>query len=366
MNRGRAAQRINQRPYRPIASPKQPNKNSLPKQEYLPPLDPKIASFVPTGVFLTDILGKVVPFMPPTQSNFVKYGRRYVDGEFFKCLTCCKEKDNLVICSECASWCHSGHDIVPCTNVGGAFCDCCSGDLESECQIIPKELTRCQCDRANTNHSLKVYECQTCRIPVCEPCAIVCHRKHKLVPTPAGTKCQCGKNNKVLCKVNPINYEILRYHCTREQTGKKYAVQHIYHCRTCNLVDNRVCCENCAKICHVGHDLRDAGKTSAFCDCLEMCQCKLLNLHDMDNPVVSWHHECSCTNNKNPIMQRMIHCETCEITGTKGICEACAQMCHNGHLLRDGGAKAFVCQCESKKLCYLSMSKKLKKCKSMI
>lgn len=43
--------------------------------------------------------------------------------------------------------------------------------------------------------------------------------------------------------------------CTFCVTGKKFAHQKWYFCKTCGLVDDKGCCESCAKLCHNGHEL---------------------------------------------------------------------------------------------------------------
>ncbi|GAX11798.1 E3 ubiquitin-protein ligase UBR4 [Fistulifera solaris] len=43
--------------------------------------------------------------------------------------------------------------------------------------------------------------------------------------------------------------------------------QHWYQCFTCGLVGDRGCCSLCALVCHRGHDVSYARKSSFFCDC---------------------------------------------------------------------------------------------------
>ena len=59
--------------------------------------------------------------------------------------------------------------------------------------------------------------------------------------------------------------------CTFIRTGLTEAKQAFYHCRTCGLVGDLVCCEACRNSCHAGHDVKYVGVDKGYCDCGEGC-----------------------------------------------------------------------------------------------
>lgn len=66
--------------------------------------------------------------------------------------------------------------------------------------------------------------------------------------------------------------------CTFGVTGKDYANQTWYHCRTCWSGDNVGCCGACVLRCHAGHETAVAQTSSFYCDCgagegPSPCQC---------------------------------------------------------------------------------------------
>lgn len=321
------------------------NPNGHPRLQYC-------FKFIPDGRFFFNS-GVIVasPFKPMYECCFIRNGRLLVDGNFFRCLTCCNDKDNIFICEDCAKHCHIGHELKQHFGFKGHYCSCCSGGINNECKIIPKEITRCQCDPQNTNGLIDVYYCRNCDISVCETCALVCHDHHMLDFAQKNAKCECGSNTKCVCKVNPISEEMLAIYCTFEITKRNYKPQHCYTCNTCGVYPPQVLCDNCVEICHKGHDVVDIGFSNAFCDCIELCHCRLEQLHkNPTNPKVKWNHKCSRSKLNNiPTKQKMYECETCEIAQRQGICKSCALMCHRGHQVKEVGMNSFVCQCKSKK-----------------
>jgi E3 ubiquitin-protein ligase UBR4 len=65
--------------------------------------------------------------------------------------------------------------------------------------------------------------------------------------------------------------------CTYAQTGSKFTEQCWYHCYTCNLQQYEGCCVVCVKVCHSGHDVAFARKSSFYCDCNASETCRALN-----------------------------------------------------------------------------------------
>ncbi|KAJ4461416.1 putative mitogen-activated protein kinase kinase kinase 11 [Paratrimastix pyriformis] len=70
----------------------------------------------------------------------------------------------------------------------------------------------------------------------------------------------------------------LGQHCTFADTGVSFVKQMVFRCRTCGLLGSRGCCALCARVCHRGHDLFEAGVMEFYCDCgygrgPHPCQC---------------------------------------------------------------------------------------------
>ena len=83
------------------------------------------------------------------------------------------------------------------------------------------------------------------------------------------------KRNLNKTKKTPLHYkENLqenineKYQCTYITHRREIFPQKWYYCKTCGLINNAGCCEACSKICHQGHEVEFADKsTSFFCDC---------------------------------------------------------------------------------------------------
>ena len=137
----------------------------------------------------------------------------------------------------------------------------------------PGECTIVQCDKPVMQHC---WSCSTCRVKdafICDSCAKECHGVdgHQLVDE--GMKeivCACGLRKHFMCKLLPPK-------CTYEITGNAYCEQRAFRCMTCGLTGNYCMCEACAKTCHAGHKVMDAGTINMFCDCGTgtLCPCEL-------------------------------------------------------------------------------------------
>ena len=130
--------------------------------------------------------------------------------------------------------------------------------------------------------------------------------------------------------------------CTYEAHGKKYIRQKWYHCRTCGLVGAEGCCEVCAEKCHAGHDVVYEGvNRQAFCDCGPSGKClSLRRLDDSDSTLCTF-----ATHGMSYIVQPWYHCATCNLVGSLGCCEACARVCHAGHVVTKAGHLSAYCDC---------------------
>ena len=202
-----------------------------------------------------------------------------------------------------------------------------------------------------------MYRCVTCHFSetetICEGCAKFCHQGHELVDLGIiyGI-CHCG-NGCIHCHcflMHPVpgdeEFEPDESRqCEFNRTGPNFKGCYQNFCYTCGLHDNRICCTPCIRLCHRGHDVKfDAYSPFAYCDCGDFSQ----NHHCLIKP------DCDapppppvCTFNigkKKPLKQAGYVCDTCNI---KGICKACAQVCHKGHKVRKIQLGAFSCHCGS-------------------
>ena len=62
--------------------------------------------------------------------------------------------------------------------------------------------------------------------------------------------------------------------CTFLRTGNNFENQHWYFCYTCGLTGDSGACSVCVKVCHAGHHVVYAKKSSFFCDCRDCGNCK--------------------------------------------------------------------------------------------
>ena len=66
--------------------------------------------------------------------------------------------------------------------------------------------------------------------------------------------------------------------CSVKFTGRAFAFQSWFFCRTCFRDMQRGVCYTCSQICHQGHDLRYGNDSRFFCDCheryAEVCRCQ--------------------------------------------------------------------------------------------
>ena len=128
------------------------------------------------------------------------------------------------------------------------------------------------------------YNCITCGLVdglgCCEACARICHAGHQLVSL--GVRecyCDCGEgkvHSCVHCKCRKVpasqaqlydQYQHNRLQCSFLQTGQQMVDQKLYTCVTCHFSEGTCICENCARVCHYGHDVRCLGVVQGFCDC---------------------------------------------------------------------------------------------------
>ena len=146
------------------------------------------------------------------------------------------------------------------------------------------------------------------------------------------------------------------------------SVQHYWICKTCcpngekRTLPNHLfgipgyqrpvgICDECAKRCHKGHELIDAGVDPHFyCDCslscgkTSCCCCnslqKCTRLIPTSGLEVNW--------GQITRLQHTWQCKTCGIIGNNYICNACKERCHIGHDVIDTGIREAVCCCNEK------------------
>lgn len=108
------------------------------------------------------------------------------------------------------------------------------------------------------------FECYTCwggesSFGCCWPCALDCHRDHKLVKHHPSSEsqffCDCGSN-----KHQPTV-------CTYYSTKTEYRIQPLYRCDSCFIKPGTGVCHQCMINCHRGHKISYLGEIEGFCDC---------------------------------------------------------------------------------------------------
>ena len=212
-----------------------------------------------------------------------------------------------------------------------------------------------------------MYRCLTCNFSetetICESCAKFCHQAHELEDLGAiyGI-CHCG-NGCIHCHCflrHPVPFDEEfepneSRQCTFYHTGPNMIGTNVNTCKTCGLEKGKLCCDACARLCHRGHKVSFGSFSPfAYCDCGDLSQNnKCLIKPDCDHPPPPP----ICTYNigkEKPLRQAAYECQTCNI---KGICKACAEICHKGHKLKKIPLGAFSCQCGSNPLkCILMQS----------
>lgn len=231
---------------------------------------------------------------------------------------------------------------------------------------IPPDHTVVQCTFVSTGQNCQAqhyWQCKTCGLVngkgVCDSCAIACHTGHELID--AGTAlfyCDCGSGEGPhVCKcILPVMVKkpepgVQAAQCTFAQSGKEMICQHHWHCKTCKLDGSKGICDSCAKICHAGHSLVDSGTSNFYCDCGHgegPCPCRCLVPTPIPQPQAGELAQCSFSHTgKNMENQHIWRCKTCRLIYNRGVCDACAKICHQGHELEDGGSHPFYCDCGS-------------------
>lgn len=236
--------------------------------------------------------------------------KKMVVQPFYNCRTC-GLVDSLGCCEACSRICHAGHDVRFKGNVS-CYCDCGHGKTRTcipcNCRKVPAGqptqpssndlASNPPCTYLQTGQDMvkqRLYVCSTCNFHngecICDNCARVCHAGHDLRVLDEKGFCDCGAGSlPIPCKCiysNPslqaVNPSFIPGPCTFNQTGKKYMDQPFYRCITCGLVEPNGCCQQCASICHQGHQLVPAGILSSFCDCgsgecsgCPICKCVII------------------------------------------------------------------------------------------
>ena len=186
----------------------------------------------------------------------------------------------------------------------------------------------------------RLYQCATCNLMgdlcCCEACAKTCHKGHDCTfMAECSGYCDCGAGDS-LRPCCCLGKAATRERCTFSYLREEYIGQRFYNCLTCGLTDGMGCCEICARVCHVGHDIRLVPRSnppsrqhSSFCDCgaSGACQCC-----ELIAPA-------QCLRDMAPILFR---CDDCR----KSCCGYCALHCHRGHhLIFEGVRDDHSCRC---------------------
>lgn len=294
---------------------------------------------------------KLIPKIEPVCTAAAS-GTKYICQKFYKCRTC-NITGNSGFCEVCAKCCHKGHDVYLNVSSTSSYCDC--PDL-CRCKCMPSKTDGLRCSFETTYGcpiEQPMYQCSDCHITgdyyICQNCAIKCHHGHKLSYFPKVKDKVCHCLDQSYCKIasrNPI--------CTILLTGKKFAKQPWFRCKTCNLVDGYGCCAACAHHCHKGHMIVYEGNNDeCFCDCGDGYKGNKCHLLEFTNS--SYLTRCtniSIEHKDKSVKQRMYHCATC---GVRGICEACAINCHINHAIEYVDTNEFCCQCQNTNQCIMGL-----------
>ena len=138
--------------------------------------------------------------------------------------------------------------------------------------------------------------------------------------------------------------------CSRAWTGPMETRQHGYKCYTCGLHNDKLICEECARHCHICHQLRDCGVRQFMCACGRhgtACQID--------------HEPCRCSyylTGNNYKMQGHWHCHTCGYTHGTLVCTACATHCHQGHNVEWADWDDCFCDCGASGKCAICPSRR--------
>ncbi len=64
--------------------------------------------------------------------------------------------------------------------------------------------------------------------------------------------------------------------CSCVRGRRRPGEQAFYHCYSCGLVDSKVCCSVCARVCHKGHNVGFVGNAMDNCECRSAGRCKAI------------------------------------------------------------------------------------------
>ena len=161
-----------------------------------------------------------------------------------------------------------------------------------------------------------------------EECKLCTKKKIKEV------NCSCHHKTKIQNKPVTVQEAIRQWKCSFSATQMSPAPQDLYYCTTCTdqetLIDG--ICISCVNKCHKGHEIEAQEVPLTL---IEQCEQALICTFAVTDRVFTpANHYWSCN--------------TCDLTGYMGCCEACAKVCHSGHDVVDRGfSKGFFCDCGS-------------------
>ena len=174
------------------------------------------------------------------------------------------------------------------------------------------------------------FRCRTCftgeNLGCCAPCARKCHATHSTVSIGmANAFCDCGLQScAIYCKAGRK--------CNYDAHGQSSRIQMWFQCRTCWGEDSVFgCCEECAKGCHLGHDLVSQELRPSLCDCGR-----------------NGHKSNICTfylTGKKFHKQPFYFCHTCFTSPNEGCCFQCMKNCHSNHKVTFKGTIKSFCDC---------------------
>jgi hypothetical protein len=72
-------------------------------------------------------------------------------------------------------------------------------------------------------------------------------------------------------RIRPVSRPPVQPQCTLLSTGQTLTPQVFYHCRTCWLIRDFICCEVCAQTCHWSRLFECIRLATSCCDCSAQC-----------------------------------------------------------------------------------------------
>ena len=151
----------------------------------------------------------------PSECTYTVTGSRFAAQPVYSCFSC-GLVDDLAVCFFCIVRCHAGHKVGFVSESMRSYCDCGSRGVAAK---------------------------KGCGTPTAAAAAAA---------SAAGAAPRSATPSAAPCKaLVPLPYreaQALSHLCTLTQTGAFFHRQRVFHCRSCNIQEEEVCCQSCASI----------------------------------------------------------------------------------------------------------------------